>query len=174
MHDVIGELGATTAFTGVGIGSSIVASTLRDGRLVAMIAVHCATPRTWRPEEIELVEITANRCWESIARARAARVIEASERRYRVVADAMPQLVWTADADGVVDYYSARARAYHGIDVGSWQPMVHPDDLLPTVAAWERALRDQAPYAFEHRLRMADGHYRWHLSRAEPIPPTAT
>ena len=157
---------------GVGIGSSIVASTLRDGRLVAMIAVDCATPRTWRPEEIELVEITANRCWESIARARAARVIEASERRYRVVADAMPQLVWTADAEGVIDYYSARARAYYGIEVGSWQPMVHPDDLLPSVAAWERALRDQTPYAFEHRLRMADGHYRWHLSRAEPIPPT--
>ena len=172
VHDVVGELGPTTAFTGVGIGSSIVASTLRDGRLVAMIAVDCATPRTWRPEEIELVEITANRCWESIARARAARVIEASERRYRVVADAMPQLVWTADAEGVIDYYSARARAYYGIEVGSWQPMVHPDDLLPSVAAWERALRDQTPYAFEHRLQMADGHYRWHLSRAEPIPPT--
>jgi PAS domain S-box-containing protein len=173
VHDVGGELGPTTAFTAAGVASSIVASTLRDGRLVAMMAVHCATPRTWRPEEIELVEITANRCWESIARARAARVIEASERRYRVVADAMPQLVWTADADGVVDYYSARARAYHGIDVGSWQPMVHPDDLLPTVAAWQRALRDQTPYAFEHRLQMADGHYRWHLSRAEPVPPTA-
>ena len=172
VHDVIGELGATTAFTTVGIASSIVGSTLRDGRLVAMMAVHCATPRTWRPEEIELVEIAANRCWESIARARAARVIEASERRYRVVADAMPQLVWTADADGVVDYYSARARAYHGIEVGTWQPMVHPDDLHPTVAAWERALRDQEPFAFEHRLRMADGHYRWHLSRAEPIAPT--
>jgi PAS domain S-box-containing protein len=173
LHDVVGELGPATAFTTVGIASSIVASTLRDGRLVAMMAVHCAVTRTWRPEEVELVEIAANRCWESIARARAARVIEDSERRYRVVADAMPQLVWTADADGVIDYYSARARAYSGVEVGSWQPMVHPDDLLPTVAAWQRALRDQSPYAFEHRLQMADGHYRWHLSRAEPIPPTA-
>jgi PAS domain S-box-containing protein len=172
LHDVIGELGAATSFTTVGIASSIVASTLRDGRLVAMMAVHGAAPRTWRPEEIELVDITAHRCWDAIARARAARVIEASERRYRVVADAMPQLVWTADANGVVDYYSARARAYRGIAVGTWQPMVHPDDLLPTVAAWERALRDQAPYAFEHRLQMADGRFRWHLSRAEPVAPT--
>ena len=171
VHDIVGELGPATPFTAVGIASSIVASALRDGRLVAMMAVHGATPRSWRPDEIELVEITAHRCWDAIARARAARVIEASERRYRVVADAMPQLVWTADADGVVDYYSARARAYHGIEVGSWQPMVHPDDLLPTVAAWERALRDRTPYAFEHRLQMADGHYRWHLSRAEPVPP---
>ncbi len=174
VHDVVGELGQATSFTAVGIASSIVASAHRDGRLVAMMAVHGATPRAWRPDEIELVEITAHRCWDAIARARAARVIEASERRYRVVADAMPQLVWTADAAGVVDYYSARARAYRGIEVGTWQPMVHPDDLLPTVAAWERALRDQTPYAFEHRLQMADGHYRWHLSRAEPVPPAGS
>ncbi len=134
-----------------------------------MMAAHSATPRRWRLEEIELVELTAHRCWDSIARARAARVIEASERRYRIVADAMPQLVWTADAGGLVDYYSARSRAYHGIEVGTWQPMVHPDDLEPTVAAWQRALLAQAPYAFEHRLQMADGRYRWHLSRAEPV-----
>jgi PAS domain S-box-containing protein len=167
--DIAAELGTTTAFTAVGIAATIVASTLRDGRLVAMMAVHSAVPRRWRVEEVELVTLAANRCWDSIARARAARVIEASERRYRIVADAMPQLVWTAGPDGVIDYYSARSRAYHGIEVGTWQPMVHPDDLVPTVAAWERALRDHTPYAFEHRLQMADGHYRWHLSRAEPV-----
>ena len=172
--DVGRELGAATAFTAVGIAATIVAPARRDGRLVAMLAVHSAVPRQWRPEEIELVELSANRCWESIARARAARVIEASERRYRVVADAMPQLVWTAGPDGAIDYYSARSRAYRGIEVGPWQPMVHPDDLVPTVAAWERALRDRTPYAFEHRLQMADGHYRWHLSRAEPVRLTAT
>src|SRR4030095_5462287 len=96
-----------------------------------------------RPDKVEPATLAANRCWESIARARAARVIEASERRYRVVADAMPQLVWTADADGGGGHYNARARAYDGVEVGTWQPMVHPEDLLPTVAAWERALRDQ-------------------------------
>jgi PAS domain S-box-containing protein len=169
VDDIVDELGPATAFTAVGIAATVVASTLRDGRLVAMMAVHGAAPRQWRPEEVELVQLTANRCWESIARARAARVIEASERRYRVVADAMPQLVWTADPDGVIDYYSARSRTYRGIEVGTWQPMVHPDDLVPTVAAWERALRDHTAYAFEHRLQMADGHYRWHLSRAEPV-----
>ncbi|MEO5823026.1 MAG: ATP-binding protein [Vicinamibacteraceae bacterium] len=173
VREVVAELGPATAFTIVGIAATVVAATRRDGRLVAMIAAHSAVPRAWRPEEIELVELTANRCWESIARARAARVIEASERRYRVVADAMPQLVWTADVDGVVDYYSARVRAYRGIDVGTWQPMVHPEDLLPTVASWECALRDQTPFAFEHRLQMATGEYRWHLSRAEPVRPAA-
>jgi signal transduction histidine kinase len=169
IHDVSDDAGRGTVFTAAGIAATVVVPALRDGRLVAMMAAHSAVPRRWRPEEIELVDVTTKRCVESLARARAARVIAASERHHRVVADAMPQLVWTADADGVVDYYSARARAYRGIDVGSWQPMVHPDDLMPTVAAWERALRDGSPFAFEHRLQMAGGEYRWHLSRAEPV-----
>jgi PAS domain S-box-containing protein len=169
IEDVADEIGPGTAFSTVGIAATIVVPALREGRLVAMMAVHSAAPRRWRADEIELVDVTTNRCWESLARARAARVIAASERRYRVVADAMPQLVWTADAAGVVDYYSARVRAYHGIGVGPWQPMVHPDDLAPTTGAWERALREQTPFAFEHRLQMASGEYRWHLSRAEPV-----
>jgi signal transduction histidine kinase/DNA-binding response OmpR family regulator len=159
-------------FAHLGIRASVTAATQREGRLVAMLSVHHAAPRRWRADEIELVEITANRCWESIARARAARALEASERRYRVVADAMPQLVWTAGPDGAIDYYSARARAYEGIQVGEgndWQPMVHPDDVVPTLEAWTRAMRERTPYAFEHRLKMATGEFRWHLSRAEPV-----
>ncbi len=170
IEDVPAEIGPGTTFSAVGIAASVVVPALREGRLVAMMAVHSAAPRRWRPDEIELVEVTIGRCWESLARARAARAIAASERRYRVVADAMPQLVWTADAAGVVDYYSARVRAYRGIGAGPWQPLVHPDDLPPTIAAWERALREHTPFAFEHRLQMATGEYRWHLSRAEPAP----
>jgi signal transduction histidine kinase/PAS domain-containing protein len=160
-------------FASLGIAASVIAATLREGRLVALLSVHHGAPRRWRAGEIELVEMTANRCWESIARARAVRALEASERRYRVVADAMPQLVWTAGPDGTVDYYSARARNYEGIQPGDgsndWQPMVHPDDVAPTLAAWTRAMRERTPYAFEHRLKMATGEYRWHLSRAEPV-----
>ena len=162
-----------STFASLAIAASVTAATQRDGRLVALLSVHHGAPRRWRPDEIELVEMTANRCWESIARARAMRALEASERRYRVVADAMPQLVWTAGPDGKVDYYSARARNYEGIQPGDrssdWQPMIHPDDVAPTLEAWIRAMRDRTPYAFEHRLKMATGDYRWHLSRAEPV-----
>ena len=97
-----------------------------------------------------------------------------SERRFRQLAEAMPQLVWTADADGRVDYYNARAAAYEGLvqqDDGrwAWQPMIHPDDLARTEEAWTRATRQGEGYACEHRVRMADGAYRWHLSRATPM-----
>jgi PAS domain S-box-containing protein len=96
-----------------------------------------------------------------------------SEERYRQLADAMPQLVWTASSEGVVGYYNARAVEY-GITVSpppikyDWTPAIHPDDLEPTWEAWREAVARGQTYQHEHRLLMADGSYRWHLSRGEP------
>jgi hypothetical protein len=169
VHDVIGELGATTAFTTVGIASSIVASTLRDGRLVAMMAVHGAAPRRGGREEIELVDIAAHRCWEAIARARAARVIESQRaalprRRRRHAAAGVDRR--RRRCRRLLQRRGPRLPRHRRRHVAADGPSRRL--CTPTVAAWERALRDQEPFAFEHRLRMADGHYRWHLSRAEP------
>jgi two-component system CheB/CheR fusion protein len=99
--------------------------------------------------------------------------LRASEERFRQLADAMPQLVWTANPDGAVDYYNRRHRLYGGIAPtleGNWEwsPVLHPDDLQLTMAAWDEALRSGQTYQIEHRVRMADGSYRWHLSRGIP------
>jgi PAS domain S-box-containing protein len=162
------------AFAALSVAATVCAAAVRDGRLTAMMAVHSARPRRWHADDVALVEVVADRCWESLERARAVRELQATSERYRMMADVMPQLVWTAGADGAVDYYSARASNYSGLRAAAagttdWQPMIHPEDLGPTVAAWRRAMADTAPYAFEHRLLMANGEYRWHLSRAEPI-----
>ncbi len=96
-----------------------------------------------------------------------------SEERYRQLADAMPQLVWTASSEGVVDYYNARAVEY-GISASrppisnDWQSAIHPDDLASTWEAWREAVARDQTYQKEHRLLMADGSYRWHLSRGQP------
>jgi PAS domain S-box-containing protein len=97
-----------------------------------------------------------------------------SEARYRQLADAMPQLVWTSNSDGAVDYYNFRASEYDGIvrdENGdwSWQPVVHPDDLPLTVSAWQSAVQSGQVYECEHRVRVIDGSFRWHLSRAFPV-----
>lgn len=94
-----------------------------------------------------------------------------SEERFHHMADAMPQLVWSAKLDGSVIYYNSRAVEYHGIEVTpdenwKWQPTVHPEDLQMTIDAWETAVREGSTYQLEHRLRMADDSFRWHLSRA--------
>ncbi|WP_207553002.1 sensor histidine kinase [Consotaella salsifontis] len=96
-----------------------------------------------------------------------------SESRFRHLADAMPQLVWTALGDGTVDYYNCRFQEYSGIDQlpdGSfiWAPVVHPDDLEKTVAAWSTAVTTGEEYFCEHRVQRGDGSWRWHVSRAVP------
>jgi PAS domain S-box-containing protein len=87
------------------------------------------------------------------------------------LADAVPHLVWTAGADGMPDYWNARISRYRADPddpAWSWQQLVHPEDRDSTTAAWQLAVDRGTPYACEHRLAMADGGFRWHLSRAEP------
>ncbi len=97
-----------------------------------------------------------------------------SESRFRDLADAMPQLVWSARQDGAVDYYNQRYREYTGITPGTgeaweWGPVLHPDDRQRTIEAWEQAVRNGTMYQVEHRAKMADGSFRWHLSRGVPM-----
>lgn len=92
---------------------------------------------------------------------------------FRQLANAMPQLVWTADADGTVDYYNDRAAEFDGLSRAAdgrwqWSPVVHPDDLAPTVAAWQAAVETGGVYEIAHRIRRADGTLRWYLSRGVP------
>lgn len=108
------------------------------------------------------------------ARKRAEQAIRDSERRFSDLAESMPQLVWTADADGRVDYYNDRVQAFAGVyraEDGKWRwaGVVHPDDLAATMAAWSAALTSRQDYQITHRLVMRDGSVRWHLSRARPV-----
>jgi PAS domain S-box-containing protein len=102
-------------------------------------------------------------------------VASEAEERFHHMADSMPQLVWTAHADGVVDYYNQRYREFFGIrpdtlqeDVWQWAPSLPPDDVDVTVAAWNTAVQNGTVYEIEHRVTMADGSYRWYLSRGLP------
>jgi PAS domain S-box-containing protein len=103
------------------------------------------------------------------------RRLSESERRYRFLADAVPQLIWTADPDGLVDYYNARWVAFSGLPVEElrgtgWQRLLHPEDAERTVAAWNGAVRAGADgYTVEHRLRRKDGIWRWMLTNALPF-----
>lgn len=90
------------------------------------------------------------------------------------LADAMPQVVWIGDSAGRVHYYNRRAEDFGGIEqlgesLFDWQPGIHPDDLDATREAWAIAAADATTYTQEHRILMADGSYRWHLSRAVPV-----
>jgi PAS domain S-box-containing protein len=99
---------------------------------------------------------------------------QASEERYRQLADAMPQIIWTAGPDGGATYFNRRWFEYTGMtaeEAGptAWTRVVHPDDLPPAVARREQTLRSGEPFEIEYRFRSRDGEYRWHLGRAIAI-----
>ncbi|WP_159453812.1 PAS domain S-box protein [Ohtaekwangia koreensis] len=99
--------------------------------------------------------------------------IEESERKFRMLADSMPQLIWTADAQGNLNYFSQSVFDYAGLTNEQlmnegWLQIVHPDDREENVRLWKDALATGKPFIFEHRFRRHDGVYRWQLSRATP------
>ena len=102
------------------------------------------------------------------------RAVEESEARFRLIADAMPQMVWSALPDGYHDYYNRQHYEFAGMPVGAtigdnWGSILHPDDLPRTKTAWEHSLATGAPYEIEYRLRHRSGEYHWMLARALPI-----
>ncbi|HVW89610.1 MAG TPA: ATP-binding protein [Gaiellaceae bacterium] len=97
-----------------------------------------------------------------------------SAERYRQLADAMPQIVWTSDAEGNATYYNRRWFDYTGTsdeeaDGDAWSRFTHPDDLPTVLGRRAATLGTTDVFEVEYRFRAADGTYRWHLGRAVPI-----
>ncbi|HPZ96932.1 MAG TPA: PAS domain S-box protein [Phycisphaerae bacterium] len=97
------------------------------------------------------------------------------EEHFRLLAEAMPQMVWIARPDGYLEYFNSRCYEYGGatFDQGKgddWMRWLHPDDLERTKRRWHHSLTTGEPYEIEYRFRRAhDGTYRWFLGRALPV-----
>jgi PAS domain S-box-containing protein len=107
-------------------------------------------------------------------RDRAIVALRASEARFKAFAQAMPNHVWTATPDGLLDWFNERTYAYSGakegdLDGRAWTGIVHPDDIDAAGMQWLEALTTGLVYEAEFRLRRHDGVFRWHLARAVPM-----
>lgn len=102
-------------------------------------------------------------------------IIKESEEKFRQLADLVPQIIWTGEPDGFVDYYNKRWYEYTAFDEkefgdSSWIPLVHPDDASLVVEFWYNSVQTGNPYQIEFRLKNGrTGEYRWFLSKALPI-----
>ena len=81
-------------------------------------------------------------------RRRVEQALRRSEAEFRQLADAMPQIVWTARPDGFIDYYNERWYEFTGFPRGefgeeSWRPILHPDDAQRCVDAYFGCIRSE-------------------------------
>lgn len=107
-------------------------------------------------------------------RLRIQRALEQSEAQFSALAQNMPNHVWTASADGLLDWFNDQTFSYTGLNrqdlagIG-WIQIIHPEDLPGTMERWQASLATGDIYETEFRLRDAHGCYRWHLARALPL-----
>jgi PAS domain S-box-containing protein len=111
---------------------------------------------------------------ENVERKRAEQALRESEYKLRQIIDTVPGLIWSTGPDGEPTHVSQGLLDYGGMrfedfkHVG-WKAFVHPDDFPETAKAYHHAIQSGTSYRGVLRLRRADGEFRWHHARCEPL-----
>ena len=97
-----------------------------------------------------------------------------TESQFAVLAESLPQLVWSARPDGFHDYFNRRWCEFTGMSSAQslgdgWSAAIHPDDWPMVKGSWRKALETGSTYEAEYRIKQAGGGYAWVLSRGMPI-----
>jgi len=154
-------------------------------------ALQGKTEEGWRMLEARAEHMEAEIALRAYDRRRTAELQQAYERlqksesllresadRFRFLAESMPQKIFTARSNGEVDYFNRQWMEFTGLpfeqirDWG-WIPFMHPDDVAENLRRWKHSIETGESFEFEHRLRRADGEWRWHISRANAMRDAA-
>ncbi len=142
----------------------------------ALGVIEFFTRRIHEPDAdlLEMMGTVAGSVGQFIERKRAEVALRESEQRFRQLADAMPQIVWTARPDGNIDYLNRRWTEFTGlpqtVSNEGWGRLLHPDEAKSASERWAASVASGAPFEMELRLldRRQQG-YRWHLIRTVAV-----
>jgi PAS domain S-box-containing protein len=100
--------------------------------------------------------------------------VKRAENRIRLVIDTTPALIHTGRPDGHLDYFNQRWLEYVGLSLEeikgwAWTNVIHPEDVDGMVKEWRAAIASGEPFAYEARVRRAEGEYRWMLHHKVPL-----
>ncbi len=130
---------------------------------------------SWKTHPYPLEKLIYGGATDITERKKTEESLRASERKFRQLANAMPQVVWTAMPDGQLNYVNERCFEYSGTlrtenNTVDWAPIIHPEDLQHTLFVWSNCVASGKPYEVLQRIfHAASGHYRWNLTRALPV-----
>ncbi len=107
-------------------------------------------------------------------RKRAEETLRDREQSLRLILDGIAGLVAIMSARGEVEAVNRQVLDYFGESIEqvkgwSTSDAVHPEDLPGVISAWRHSVEAVAPYDIDHRLRRADGVYRWFHARGLPL-----
>jgi PAS domain S-box-containing protein len=157
----------------LGIGSMIVVPIAGESCVIAVLKVCSAQNHAFGQAEIQTLQLAAKNLTSGLRAAQEFATLEDSEHRYRVLTDAMPQLVGIIDRALHFTYINERCREYTGktaaeINADSAAGLIHPADHH-LVAAAHDSIAAATEFDCELRLQRADGYFRWHSLRAVPL-----
>lgn len=103
-----------------------------------------------------------------------AEALRRGEAELRFLADSIPELIWTATAEGFVDYYNQYSEEYSGLlskDLGptGWINLLHPSEQANAARRWVHSIATGESYEGLFRMRRHDERYRWHIIRARQL-----
>jgi PAS domain S-box-containing protein len=142
-------------------------------RTIGVLAMFSRKPVT--PGTAETLASAVDLIAQGIERKHAEDRLRDSERSLRQLTETIPQMLWSAEVDGAVDYCNQRVLDYTGFSAeqfrgAGWMSSVHQDDIEKMAQAWTAAVSTGEPFQYEFRCRRAaDDAYRWCVSSALPL-----
>jgi PAS domain S-box-containing protein len=145
------------------------------GNLLGMISTHFAHPHQSDERELQRLDLLTRLTANYLEREHVEDSLRQSEFRWRVMAQTLPNLLWTTLPNGQCDWLSTQWGRYTGIPekelLGlNWLHRVaHPDDRERVAALRGAARAEHREYDVEYRIRRHDGEYRWFKARGVPV-----
>lgn len=141
--------------------------------------IHIKKDGTEFPVEISLrfVDMMGSHCFQTIIRDISHRkqfekALVQSEARLKLIMNTMPQIVWTAKPNGMLDFVNSRLASVTGVNPYSrmfLRKIIHPDDFGKIPGFWKNALKKTKEQHIRLRIRLIDKTYRWFLCILSPL-----
>jgi PAS domain S-box-containing protein len=149
---------------------------LKQTKLIAALYLeNNLTPRAFTSDQVAVLEMLASQAAISLENATLYSDLQREGQNFRLIVDTVPGFLCTMTARGEVEFVNQGILDYTGWtleQLTDWRPLLHPDERERVVTQWIRSVETGDLYDIEHRIRGADGVYRWFHVRGLPVRDT--